>query len=218
MDSLQVATMLVECGAIEFRTDPPFRFTSGAESPIYVDNRHLLGFVDARRALVAALAQSASDDADGISFDAVAGTATAGIPWAAWLADRWAVPLLYVRSNAKGWGRENSVEGLKKAGWRTVVVEDLIYSGGSVITSIDRLRDVGLAVDTCMCIVTYDIPVGQAIASTGVMVKALTTVDHALMASVSMGKLSEAQHAIVAEWLAEKRQAAPQHSPTVGHE
>ena len=79
MDSLQVATMLVECGAIEFRTDPPFRFTSGAESPIYVDNRHLLGFVDARRALVAALAQSASYDADWISFDAV-GTATACIP------------------------------------------------------------------------------------------------------------------------------------------
>jgi orotate phosphoribosyltransferase len=205
MDSLQIAKILVECGAVDFRTDPPFRFTSGAESPIYVDNRHLLGFVDARRALVAALAEAASDEVGRINFDAVAGTATAGIPWAAWLADYWALPLLYVRSNAKEWGMENSVEGRRQAGWRAVVVEDLLYTGGSAVTSVERLRDTGLEVDTCICIVTYNIPASRAIEAAGVEIKALTTVEYALAAAVSMGRLSDAQGEIVAEWLAEKQ-------------
>ena len=212
MESIEVATILVECGSIAFRTDPPFRFTSGAESPIYVDNRHMLGFVKARTALVAALDDLASRNTDENSFDAVAGTATAGIPWAAWLADRWAVPLLYVRSNAKGWGHENSVEGLKQAGWRTIVVEDLIYSGGSALTTIGRLRDVGQSVDTCVCIVTYDIPASRSIGNAGVTVKALTTVDQALEAAADLGKLSDTEYATVAQWLAEKRGVHQRHS------
>lgn len=138
MDSAQVATMLVECGAIEFRTDPPFRFTSGAISPVYVDNRLLLGFVDVRRALVAGLAAAARDGAGAPAVDAVAGTATAGIPWAAWLADHWSVPMLYVRSGAKEWGRGKSIEGVVGEGWRTVVVEDLIFSGGSALRTVGR--------------------------------------------------------------------------------
>jgi orotate phosphoribosyltransferase len=205
MDSGHIANMLVECGAIEFRTDPPFRFTSGAESPVYVDNRHLLGFVEVRRALVACLADVASDETGRPTADAVAGTATAGIPWAAWLADVWSVPLLYVRSNAKGWGRERSVEGMIETGWRTIVVEDLVYSGGSARTTIDELRAAGLKVDTCVCNVTYDIPASQGIAEMGVAVKALTTVDEALNAALQLGKLSDSEHAIVTTWLAEIR-------------
>src|SRR5215472_19072647 len=116
MDSDRVATMLVECGAIDFRTDPPFRFTSGTISPIYVDNRLLLGFVEVRRALVAGLAAAIGGDDD--APDAVAGTATAGIPWAAWLADLWGVPMLYVRSGAKEWGRQKSIEGFIGEGWQ----------------------------------------------------------------------------------------------------
>src|SRR5215469_7459075 len=117
MDSDRVATILVECGAIEFRTDPPFRFTSGVISPVYVDNRLLLGFVDERRALVEGLAAAAAHDAGAPAVDAVAGTATAGIPWAAWLADHWGVPMLYVRSGAKEWGKQKSIEGFIGEGW-----------------------------------------------------------------------------------------------------
>ncbi|HWF82615.1 MAG TPA: hypothetical protein VN695_18725 [Streptosporangiaceae bacterium] len=201
MDADQVATTLVECGAIEFRTDPPFCFTSGAISPIYVDNRLLLGFVDARRALVAALGAAARDSGGSPAADAVAGTATAGIPWAAWLADLWGVPMLYVRSGAKEWGKGKSIEGVVGEGWRTVVVEDLIFSGGSARRTVSTLRDAGLHVDSCVCIVTYQAPQSRGLADDGVTVTALTTVDQALDAAGRLGKLPAPDRKIVREWL-----------------
>lgn len=201
MDSDLVATKLVECGAIDFRTDPPFRFTSGAISPVYVDNRLLLGFVDVRRALVAGLG-AAAGGADGVpGADAVAGTATAGIPWAAWLAELWGVPMLYVRSGAKEWGRQKSIEGLVGDAWRTVVVEDLIYSGGSARNTVSTLRDAGLHVDTCVCIATYQAPESRRLADDGVTVAALTTVDQALDAAVRLGKIPPSDRDVVVEWL-----------------
>jgi orotate phosphoribosyltransferase len=207
MDSDRVATMLVECGAIEFRTDPPFRFTSGAISPVYVDNRLLLGFVDERRALVEGLATAACADGGALAVDAVAGTATAGIPWAAWLADHWSVPMLYVRSGAKEWGRQKSIEGLVREGWRTVVVEDLIYSGGSARRTVGTLRDAGLHVDKCVCIATYQAPESRRLADDGVTVTALTTVDQALDAAVRLGKISLSDREVVVEWLNKIRNA-----------
>lgn len=205
MDSDRVATILVECGAIEFRIDPPFRFTSGVISPVYVDNRLLLGFVDERRALVEGLATAAAHDAGAPAVGAVAGTATAGIPWAAWLAEHWGVPMLYVRSGAKEWGRQKSIEGLVGDGWRTVVVEDLIYSGGSARRTVGTLRDAGLHVDTCVCIVTYQAPESRRLADDGVTVTALTTVDQALDAAERLGKLSAADREVVVEWLTKIR-------------
>ena len=207
MNSDRVATMLVECGAIEFRTEPLFRFTSGITSPIYIDNRHLLGFVDVRRAIVSGLAEAASAGASPPAWEAVAGTATAGIPWAAWLAEIWSLPLLYVRANAKEWGRQKSVEGRVDEGWRTILVEDLITSGGSARKSADSLRSAGLQVDTCVCIVTYDTPAGRRLADDGLAVKALTTVDEALEAAVRLGKLSTSDRATVSEWLSGFRSA-----------
>jgi orotate phosphoribosyltransferase len=207
MNSDRVATMLVECGAIEFRTEPLFRFTSGVRSPIYIDNRHLLGFVDVRRTIVAGLAEAASGGASTAGWEAVAGTATAGIPWAAWLADFWSLPLLYVRANAKEWGRQKSVEGLVSEGWHTILVEDLVHSGGSARKSADSLRSAGLRVDTCVCIVTYDTPAGRRLADEGLTVKALTTVDEALEAAGRLGKLSTSDRTIVAEWLTGIRSA-----------
>ncbi len=209
MDSFSAATILVECGAIQFRTDPPFRFTSGVVSPIYVDNRVLLGFVEARRALVAGLAAAASEQPGSPAADAVAGTATAGIPWAAWLSDLWEVPLLYVRSSAKSWGREKRVEGTIGAGWRTIVVEDLLYSGGSARATIDGLRAVGLSVDRCVCIVTYDTPASRDLGRMGVEVKSLTTVEQTLEAAVQLKKLSASDRVVVTDWLGGIRQNTP---------
>ena len=206
MDSDRVAAMLVECGAIEFRADPPFRFTSGAISPVYVDNRLLLGFVDERRALVESLAAAVAGDG-GAPPDAVAGTATAGIPWAAWLADYWGVPMLYVRSGAKEWGRQKSIEGVIGDGWRTVVVEDLIFSGGSARNTVATLRDAGLRVDSCVCIVTYQAPESRRLADDGVAVTALTTVAEALDAAEGMGRLSASDRDVVVEWLNKIRSA-----------
>src|SRR6266508_4455914 len=109
----QVVRSLVQRGAVTFRTEPFFTFTSGAESPIYIDNRRMLGHVTERRIIVEALSALAEKLG---RFDVVAGTATAGIPWATWLADSLSLPLMYVRAQAKKWGHERSIEGVIRPG------------------------------------------------------------------------------------------------------
>jgi orotate phosphoribosyltransferase len=109
--------------------------------------------------------------------------------------------MLYVRSGAKEWGKQKSIEGFIGEGWRTVVVEDLIYSGGSARNTVSTLRDAGLHVDRCACIVTYQAPASRGLADDGVTVTALTTVDQALEAAVRLGKLSASDREVVAEWL-----------------
>ncbi len=115
-------------GAVAFRTSPFFRLTSGAESPVYVDNRQLLGHVAERREVVDAFIEALA--AQQPAPDAIAGTATAGIPWGAWIADRLSLPFLYVRSQAKAWGKESAVEGAAPEGARVLVIEDLAFSAG----------------------------------------------------------------------------------------
>src|SRR4051794_10674535 len=120
----QAAEILVRTGAVSFRTEPFYRFTSGVESPIYVDNRRLLGFPAERRKLVAQLLRALLNY-DGV--EAVAGTATAGIAWAAWVADRLELPMLYVRAEAKRHGQERAIEGTAPEGAAVCVVEDLAF-------------------------------------------------------------------------------------------
>jgi orotate phosphoribosyltransferase len=201
MESSRAAEILVQLGSVAFRADPPFQFTSGAVSPVYVDNRRLLSFVDARRELVAGLADTVAELAAGRPFNAVAGTATAGIPWAAWLADALDQPMLYARSQPKTWGHERSVEGVVTDGARVVLVEDLLYSGGSAIASVENLRAAGAVVDACVCIVTYDTPNSRRLEAGGVTVRALTTVDEALRTAESLGLLSAPERATVGTWL-----------------
>lgn len=194
-DSSAVAKLLIECDAVTFRTDPPYQFTSGTLSPVYVDNRRLLGFVDARREVTSRLAEVLKRS----PIDAVAGTATAGIPWASWLAEELSCPLLYVRSEAKGWGHGNAIEGRVIENSRVAVVEDLIYTGGSVRGAVANLREAGLVVETCVSIVTYN--TGHDLASLGLAVNSLTTIDDALAAAVEAGKVVESQRAVVQAWL-----------------
>lgn len=197
-----IAQILVRCGAVSFRTDPFYTFTSGTKSPVYVDNRRLLGFPAERRKVVAALHELV----DRSSFHAIAGTATAGIPWAAWLADDCGKPLLYVRGAKKPHGRETAVEGYAPAGSRVVLVEDLMFTGGSTATSVTNLREAGYHVDTCVAIVTYETrTASEKLKELDVSSRVLTSVEAALRVAHGSGDLSSAQLDIVQAWLAETR-------------
>lgn len=193
-----VAKILVDTGAVSFRTDPFFTFTSGTESPVYVDNRRLLGFPAQRRQIVAELA--GVTDA---GVTAVAGTATAGIAWAAWLADRLELPMLYVRSQAKEHGQQRAIEGTAPAGSETVLVEDLAFTAGSMASSAANLREAGFVVDVALTIVSYETPkAAERIGDLGIEHRTLTTIDAALAAAEGQGALDAAQVAIVQEWIA----------------
>lgn len=197
-----IAEILVRSGAISFRTSPFFRFTSGAESPVYVDNRQLLGDVDARLEIVEALVETAAP----MDVVALAGTATAGIPWGAWIADRLALPFLYVRSEAKAWGKERAVEGAAPDGARVLVIEDLAYTAGSLAAATENLREAGFVVDDALTIVSYDMPSARArLQSLNLGHTTLTTIDQALEAARRGGSLDDHEVSIVETWLQDKR-------------
>ena len=134
---------------------------------------------------------------------AVAGTATAGIAWAAWLADRLELPMLYVRSQAKEHGQQRAIEGTAPEGSETVLVEDLAFTAGSMAASAANLREAGFAVDVALTIVSYGTPkAAERIGDLGLEHRTLTTIDAALAAAEGQGALDAAQVAIVQEWIA----------------
>jgi orotate phosphoribosyltransferase len=198
-----VARILVRTGAVSFRTDPFFRFTSGVESPIYVDNRRLLGFTAERRVLVSQLILALLRNEPP---DALAGTATAGIAWAAWMADRLDLPMLYVRGQAKTHGKERAVEGGAPEGANVCVVEDLAFTAGSLVTATHELRAGGFEVSSAITLVTYEMPVGRArMDAAEVECTSLTTIDAALDVAVATRMLDDAQSKLVQEWLQGQR-------------
>ncbi len=148
-----IAKALLDIGAVRVRLDDPVRFASGILSPIYCDNRLLLGQLE-QRTLVAESLAAAVRAADP-GTECVAGTATAGIPHAAWVADRLGLPMVYVRPQAKAHGAGQQIEGGSVNGKRVVVVEDLVTTGGSSIRTVAALRDAGARVDHCVAIFSY---------------------------------------------------------------
>jgi orotate phosphoribosyltransferase len=201
----RIADTLVRTGAVAFRTEPFFRLTSGVDSPVYVDNRQLLGHVPERLEVIAALVEAAT--ADGPPA-AVAGTATAGIPWGAWLADRLALPFLYVRSQAKAWGKERAVEGTAPAGARVAVIEDLAFSAGSLADAAENLRVAGFEVEDAFTIASYEMPSARArMDELGLRHSTLTTIDEALAAARRAGSLDDEQVSVVESWLRDRRSA-----------
>ncbi len=199
----RIADTLVRTGAVAFRTSPFFRLTSGVESPVYVDNRQLLGHVRERLEVVDAMVGVVSA---GDPPAAIAGTATAGVPWGAWLADRLALPFLYVRSQAKAWGKERAVEGFAPQGARVTVIEDLAFSAGSLLAAAENLRESGFLVEDALTIASYELPSAQArMEALGLRHTTLTTIDEALAAARRASALDDEQVSLVEDWLSQTR-------------
>ena len=137
------AKMFLEVEAVRFMTDKPFIFTSGWASPVYIDCRRLISLPRVRRALMDFGASIIMREAGFEQFDAVAGGETAGIPFAAWMADKFDLPMLYVRKKAKGFGRNAQIEGDIKEGQRILLVEDLTTDGRSKVNFCNALREAG---------------------------------------------------------------------------
>src|SRR5919112_5999429 len=151
------AKMLLEVEAVRFMGDKPFIFTSGRASPVYTDCRRLISFPRVRQTLIDFGVATVQRDAGFEQFDAVAGGETAGIPFAAWFADRMALPMQYVRKKPKGFGRNAQIEGDIREGARTLLVEDLTTDGRSKINFVQALRTAGALVDHVFVNFYYDI-------------------------------------------------------------
>jgi orotate phosphoribosyltransferase len=193
-----IAATLLRAGAVLLRPDEPFTFASGLRSPVYCDNRLLLGDVAARRAVTAAFAARCG------GAEVVAGPATGGIPWAAWAAEANALPMAYVRGAAKGHGRGRQIEGAAVSGRRVVLLEDTISTGESALNAAAALRESGAELLRCVCIFTWGWEAtAQAFAAAGLPLDPLATLPALLEAAAASGMLLPAQRTIVEEWVAD---------------
>lgn len=137
------ASMLLEIEAVHFNANEPFIFASGLPSPVYIDCRKLISFPRIRATLMDFLTVTVMRDAGFEAFDNVAGGETAGIPFAALVAERMALPMTYVRKKPKGYGRNARIEGAMSEGQRVLLVEDLTTDGGSKISFVEAIRETG---------------------------------------------------------------------------
>ncbi len=137
------AAMLLEIGAVDFNPGEPFILASGLPSPTYVDCRKLISYPRIRATLMDFMAVTVMRDAGFEAFDNIAGGETAGIPFAALIAERLGLPMTYVRKKSKGYGRNARIEGVMTEGQRVLLVEDLTTDGGSKISFVDAIRETG---------------------------------------------------------------------------
>ncbi|MBV8397327.1 MAG: orotate phosphoribosyltransferase [Acetobacteraceae bacterium] len=155
--ALTTARILLEIKAVNFRPEEPYTFTSGWKSPVYIDCRRIIYFPRARSKICELAVEKIGRHVGYESIEAVAGGETAGIPFAAWIADRMLTPMAYVRKKAKGFGRNALIEGDVPEGKRTLLVEDLTTDGQSKIQFTQALRDGGAIVNHAFVVFFYGV-------------------------------------------------------------
>ena len=194
-----IAGSLLSIGAVHLRPDQPFTWTSGIKSPIYCDNRITMSHPQVRREIARAFAELIRERYP--QAEVVAGTATAGIPHAAWVAELLDLPMIYVRDKAKGHGRQNQIEGALAAGQKVVVIEDLISTGGSSLKAAQAVQAEGGEVLGVVAIFSYQFPDAEALfAEAGVPCTTISNYTALLEAASEQGVITSEQEKILGEW------------------
>jgi len=211
--SRALAGLLLDIGAVDLRPTDPFTWSSGLVSPIYCDNRLTLSHPRVRRAIrdgfVDVLRRT------GLTEAVLAGTATAGIPHAAWLAEALDQPMVYVRSSPKGHGKQAQIEGELKRGERVVVVEDLISTGGSALDAVQALQAAGATVEAVLAIFSYELDAAAtAFEKAGVDRHVLTTFSTLIDVAHERGDLSAAELDALNAWRNDPDDWSVQHGGT----
>lgn len=169
----RMAKILLSTNCVQVSPQEPFSYASGLKGPIYCDNRKLLSHVLERKQVVEGLLKLI--EASEVKFDSVCGLATAGIPHAAWVADKLDISMIYVRGKAKEHGKKNQIEGEYKQGEKVILIEDLVNQGSSLKGAVEALKSEGLDPIACFCIVNYEMKVVEEILpSLGISLHSLT--------------------------------------------
>ncbi len=190
----KVAEILVNNEVVKTNFAEPFVWASGIKSPIYCDCRELIGLPTARQEIVKAFLELISREK--IEYDIISGTATAGIPWASFIAQFLAKPMLYVRPEAKKHGAGKQVEGRADCGKKVLVIEDAFSTGGSSIKSAEALRnELDATVENILAIFSWDTP-QLAVNATAGKVNLLPLTNFAEISDclLETGKITEAEY------------------------
>lgn len=193
------ADLLLECEAVSLSPKAPFTWASGIKSPIYCDNRITMSYPVVRKEIakgLASLIQQFYPDAE-----VIAGTATAGIPHAAWVAEELDLPMIYVRGKAKDHGKQNQIEGRLKSGQKVVCIEDLISTGGSVIDAALAIQQVGGEVLGCAAIFSYQLPAAKEnFEKAGFEIQTLSNYTVLIGQAVEKGTIDSKEKQLLEEW------------------
>ncbi|MBM6935232.1 orotate phosphoribosyltransferase [Enterococcus cecorum] len=195
----QVAQNLLAIKAVSLSPNEPFTWASGIKSPIYCDNRLTMSFPKVRRLIAKGLAEKIKKQFPEV--EVIAGTATAGIPHAAWVAEILDLPMVYIRSKAKDHGKGNQIEGQITPGQKMVVIEDLISTGGSVLEACQAAKREGADVLGVAAIFTYELPKGATNFNTAKLpLVTLTNYTTLIQTALEEGYISEADLALLTAW------------------
>lgn len=203
MDRLEtVAKLLLELDAITLNVKTPYRYASGLLSPVYTDCRVLMAYPEKRRLIRDLLIEAINES--GVSFDVVAGTATAGIPHAAWIADKLNLPMVYVRGKAKDHGKENLMEGIVEKGQKVIVIEDLISTGESAINSVKAIRNAGGEISDVFSIITYGLSKAeQNLKEANLTLTSLTTFQEVVSQAEKLNYIEKDDTEIILDWISD---------------
>ncbi|WP_215141722.1 orotate phosphoribosyltransferase [Exiguobacterium qingdaonense] len=198
----QIAEALLQIEAVTLSPTKPYTWSSGLKSPIYCDNRLTLSFPEVRQVILDGLVKSVNPT----EVDVIAGTATAGIPHGALLADRLGLPFIYVRSSAKGHGKGNQIEGRLENGARVLVIEDLLSTGMSSIDAARVIQNAGGEVTGILAIFSYGLPVLMSnLADADLSATSLTTFSELIEVAETTGVLNHSELDSLRDWQEDPR-------------
>lgn len=204
MSREKIAELLLETEAVFLRPDEPFVWASGIKSPVYCDNRLTLTAPQARNIIEQAMADNVK--AEYPEAEILMGTSTAGIAHAAIAAHILGLPMGYVRGSAKDHGRGNRIEGRLLPGQKTVVIEDLISTGGSVLDTVEALRQAGAEILGIVSIFTYQFEEAERrMSETGVKNISLCDLDALMQAAELKGYITAEQRKMVEAFRADPK-------------
>jgi len=212
----RTAGHLLDISAVHFNSDKPFILTSGWASPVYIDCRKVISFLEPRRDIIRMACETLSDACDLRRIDYIAGGETAGIAYAAWISEALGKPMLYVRKKPKGFGRGAQIEGEMKEGAGVLLVEDLTTDGASKVAFANALRDGGAVVTDVFSVFSYGVYKESAkiLAAAGLTLHALATWKDVLVAARQRNLFPEATLKEVEKFLADPATWSREHGGT----
>ncbi|MGB3160206.1 orotate phosphoribosyltransferase [Carnobacterium sp.] len=194
-----IAKHLLDIEAVSLSPNHPFTWASGMKSPIYCDNRITMSYPVIRKEIAQNMAELIKTTYPDV--DVIAGTATAGIPHAAWVADILGLPMIYIRGKAKDHGKGNQIEGRLLVGQKVVVIEDLISTGGSVLEATHALKENGGVVLGVAAIFTYELPKGMDnFKNQGIILKTLTNYTSLIEVALDAGAITKEDMILLKKW------------------
>ena len=206
--SEDIARILLEKKAVVLNANEPFTFVSGIRSPIYCDNRQMIAYPEEREQIIDVFINESKN----YDFDIVAGTSTAGIPWASWISEKLRKPMAYIRGVKKGHGAGNQIEGADVDGKKLLIIEDLISTGGSSFSAVEAVREAGGSCVAVVAIFTYDFKkAGKVFKEGGCKLLTITNFSTLVNVAKSDANLTDRELSLVSVWNKDPQNWGPKH-------